>query len=72
LKIWYLVADNSDGSSSVDFFRTEEDAKQAYEGWGDEIYNCNETGPESFEVADGPTTIPFMDWAGLRAELEKA
>lgn len=61
MKIWYLVANNGDGSSSVHFF-TEQATAQAVCHDNLETYNCNEGGPQSFEInPDGTTTLQFQD-----------
>jgi hypothetical protein len=77
MKIWYLVANNGDGSCSVDFFRTEEAANSALALEGElETYNCNEGTASSFEVtptADGELAITgFVFMEDQPAELEHA
>lgn len=51
MKIFYLISDNGDGSSSVHFFKNYESAAALVD---DEWYYANEGDVRSFEIPDGP------------------
>lgn len=63
MKIWYLVANNGDGSSSVHFFTEQATAQALCDDESKlETYGGNEGGPQSFEInPDGTTTLQFQD-----------
>lgn len=58
MKVFYLISDNGDGSSSVHFFKNYESAAALVD---DEWYYANEGDVRSFEIPDGPNTITFYD-----------
>lgn len=63
MKVWYLVANNGDGSSSVHFFQDQATAQALCDDESKlETYGGNEGGPNSFDILpDGTTTIAFTD-----------
>lgn len=62
MKVYYLIADCGDGSSVVEFYKSEELAQAQIDGDKDyDSYGCNEDGVSSFEVIGEITGIFFHD-----------
>lgn len=63
MKVYYLIANNGDGSTSVHWFQTEAAAKAAASDVDKlETYGDNEGDPSSFVInADGTTNLEFQD-----------